>query len=148
MKKLDKIDKLILSKERIEHQLILEYKRTRSSRIYNCFKNDIKKKLFSLDDEINIIKYELAKYDKVTNLDKVANMKFVYYFIYNLLGIHNYSLIGRKVNRNHGTVMSGIKNVEGLIEVDKKIKEKVELVKERIITTISITIKDIKYKML
>ena len=62
--------------------------------------------------------------DKQTRIEKYVEARLIYYWICYYFTNMNLSKIAKTVNKNHATVLHGIKNFPVFMETDKEFKEK------------------------
>jgi len=62
--------------------------------------------------------------DKQTRIEKYVEARMIYYWICYYFTNMNLSKIAKTVNKNHATVLHGIKNFPNFMETDKEFKEK------------------------
>jgi len=62
--------------------------------------------------------------DKQTRIEKYVEARMIYYWICYYFTNMNLSKIAKTVNKNHATVLHGIKNFPDFMETDKEFKEK------------------------
>ena len=62
--------------------------------------------------------------DRPTRVEKYVEARMIYYWLCYYFTSMNLSKIARTVNKNHATVLHGIRNFPDFMETDKEFKEK------------------------
>ncbi len=71
-----------------------------------------------------INKYFGIDIDKPTRVEKYVEARMIYYWLCYYFTSMNLSKIARTVNKNHATVLHGIRNFPVFMETDNEFKEK------------------------
>jgi chromosomal replication initiator protein len=67
-----------------------------------------------------------------SRLSKISHARQVYFYLARKHSLKSYDEIAELVNRNHATAIHGEKTIKNLLEVDKKYKKEIFLIRENI----------------